>query len=102
MEFYREVTFWFFETRVWVILGLVLVTVDVFVGSMVLLPLGIACLLTGTAVFSSQQMWFGDFVLFETWRDVAFLFATLSVLSVLVVKRLFQKPRRQEPDINDY
>ena len=102
MEYYRELTFWVFETKAWIIFGLVLVILDVFLGSMVLLPVGIAGFLTGALVYADQNMLFGDAIYFETWRSVMLVFAVLAIASVGIVKKVFQKSKDEQQDINEY
>lgn len=97
-----DLAFWLFQAKVWIILGLVLVIADVFLGTLVLLPVGIAAFLVGGLIIIQRQLWFGDFVFFENWRDIMVYFAVLSVLSTLAMRFWFKRHRSDQPDINEY
>jgi membrane protein implicated in regulation of membrane protease activity len=103
MEVYSAMAYWMFRPEIWVILGILLVMADIFVGlAFFLLPVGLAALIVAPMLFGQQSGWYGEFVLFETWRDVSYWFAGLSVLSIGIVKVVFQRNAATNDDINEY
>lgn len=94
---------WVFSPEAWLILGLVLVIADIFLGSnLLVLPLGVAALLLSGALYGQGQQWFGNTVLFNTWHDIGIWFAALSVLSIGLVRIAFKRSREDKSDINEY
>jgi membrane protein implicated in regulation of membrane protease activity len=102
MDLYAEFSYWVFQAKIWVIFGLILIIVDVFLGSYFILPIGIAAFFIGGLIIAQNQLWFGDFIFFETWRDIAIYFSVLSVISIGIIKLLFEKQFKKETDINEY
>ena len=102
MDLYTEFSYWVFQAKVWVILGFILIIVDIFLGSFFILPIGIAAFLISGLILAQNQLWFEDFIFFETWRDIAIYFAILSVISIGLIKLLFGRRFKNEPDINEY
>ena len=101
MNAYLIFSHWIFEPYTWLILGLLVIIIDIFLG-FVLLPFGIAALVIAGLIFSDQNMIFGDFIFFETWRDVLIYYAVLSLCSVGMIKLIFQKSKKGKSDINQY
>ena len=102
MDLYAEFSYWVFQAKIWVIFGLILIIVDVFLGSYFILPIGIAAFFIGGLIIAQNQLWFGDFIFFETWRDIAIYFSVLSVISIGIIKLVFEKQFKKETDINEY
>jgi|TARA_B100000315_G_C14420887_1_gene515495 membrane protein implicated in regulation of membrane protease activity len=102
MDLYSEFSYWVFQAKVWVILGFILIIVDIFLGSYFILPIGIAAFLISGLIVAQNRLWFGDYTFFETWRDIAIYFAILSVISIGIIKLIFQKRFENETDINKY
>ena len=102
MDLYTELAYWVFQAKVWVILGFILIIVDVFLGSFFILPIGIAAFFISGLILAQNQLWFGDYMFFETWRGIAIYFAILSVMSIGIIKLIFEKRFKKEPDINKY
>ena len=102
MDLYTELTYWVFQAKVWIILGFILIIVDIFLGSFFILPIGIAAFLISGLILAQNQLWFGDYIFFETWRDIVIYFAILSVISIGIIKLIFEKRFKKEPDINEY
>ena len=98
-----DLNYWVYVTEVWIILGLVLIVADVFLGfNFFVLPIGIAALILAFLVYSENNALFGSIVLFDNWRDVIIWFSALSVASVGLLKIVFQRKNKSEPDINKY
>ena len=94
---------WLFYPEVWVILGIVLIAADVFIGAaFFVLSIGFAALMVAALLFMQDQSWFGTLVIFETWRDVGIWFAVLSLVSVGIIKIAFQPKNDTKSDINKY
>ena len=102
MDLYTEFSYWVFQAKVWVILGFILIIVDIFLGSFFILPIGMAAFLISGLILAQNQLWFEDFIFFETWRDIAIYFAIFSVISIGLIKLLFGKRSKNKPDINEY
>ena len=102
MDLYIEFSYWVFQAKVWVILGFVLIIVDIFLGSFFILPIGIAAFFISGLILAQNQFWFGDYIFFETWRDIVIYFAIISVVSVGIIKFIFEERFKKEPDINGY
>ena len=103
MDALSSLSFWVFQSEVWLILALLLIVADIAVGlNFFVLPIGIAAALVSAMLFAEQHFWFSNLVLLESWRDVMIAFAVLAVVSVFVVKKLFQRPTDAEDDINTY
>ena len=102
MDLYIEFSYWIFQAKIWVILGFLLIIFDLFLGSYFILPIGVAAFLISGLIVAQNNLWFGEFTPFETWRDIAIYFSILSVLSIALVKFLFQKRIEGQPDINEY
>jgi membrane protein implicated in regulation of membrane protease activity len=98
-----NLAYWLFRPEVWMILGIVLVLADVLIGfATFVLPVGIAAAIVAGLLYGQQNLWYGDHVLFEVWRDVGLWFAGLSILSIAIVKLAFQRKRGSQDDINQY
>ena len=95
---------WLLQAEVWIILGIILIIVDIVVGfSLIILPVGIAALLLAALLYGESQQFFGEHsALFPSWRVVLVWFAGLSILSVGLIRFVFQRSREDGPDINKY
>ena len=102
MDFYLEFSYWIFQSKVWVILGLTLIIIDIFLGSFFILPIGVAAFLVSGLIFAQNQLWFGDFMFFETWRGIAVYFAIFSIISIGIIRLIFQRRIKGQTDINEY
>ena len=104
MEAYMEISSLAFKPEVWLILGILLVLADIFLGyDFFVLPVGAAALLVSLIVYAQQDGWFGEETVFlDDWHEVGFLFAFLSVISIGVIRFLWQRNKKEQPDINDY
>jgi membrane protein implicated in regulation of membrane protease activity len=92
-----------FNAEIWLIVGLVLVLADIFLGfGLFVLPIGVAALIVAGMVTLQQNGVLGETTLYSNWRGVVYWFAGLSVSSVLLLRLVFQKPRQDKPDINEY
>ena len=99
-----DVAYWLFRPEIWAILGILLVLLDILLGfAFFILPIGLAAFIMAALLYGQQNMWYGDMVLFGVWRDVGLGFAVLSILSIGLVKLVFQRDRgTRDEDINRY
>ena len=95
--------YWMLVPEFWLIVGILLIIVDFTIGAaLFLLPIGLAAILMAGLLLSQEGLWFGDLIFFETWRQIIIWFSLLSVAFVGVIRFLFQRARRGQPDINEY
>jgi membrane protein implicated in regulation of membrane protease activity len=97
-----DATMLLFSGEFWLILGLILIIIDIFLGSFFLLPIGVSAFIIAGLIYAQGQLWLGDVIFLETWKDVLIWFSVLSVLSIGVVKYVFQKKAGKKQDINNY
>ncbi|MDP6977070.1 MAG: hypothetical protein QF570_00520 [Myxococcota bacterium] len=94
---------WMLEPQFWVILGLALMIADIYVGlNFFVLPVGVACFILALLLYAQDVQRIADWIPLSDWRRVSYVFAGLSVVSVGLVKAMFQSSRSDEGDINEY
>ncbi|MDP7101195.1 MAG: hypothetical protein QF503_08595 [Rhodospirillales bacterium] len=101
MDIYLSFPYWIFQPYVWIILGLVIIIADIFLG-FILLPFGIAALLIAILIFTDRSMILVDFIFFETWRDILLYYALLSLIALGAIRLFVKKGKKGKADINDY
>ncbi|HIG59420.1 MAG TPA: hypothetical protein EYQ22_00875 [Gammaproteobacteria bacterium] len=95
----ETVTYWLLLPEVWLIVGIVLIIVEILIGTAYfLLALGVAGLILSGIVFFQEIFLFG---LLTDWMDVAICYGILSIVSIFIVKALVRKDS-QDQDINQY
>ncbi len=95
----ETVTYWLLLPEVWLIVGIVLIIVEILIGTVYfLLALGVAGLILSGIVFFQEIFLFG---LLTDWMDVAICYGILSIVSIFIVKALVRKDS-QDQDINQY
>ena len=99
------ITFLFFLPQTWIILGILLIIADIFLGyDFFVLPVGVSALIISLILYlqtgSFEEM--GDFILFNTWHDVAYWFSGLSLVSIILMRLLFKLRKKDRIDINAY
>ena len=99
------ITFLFFLPQTWIILGILLIIADIFLGyDFFVLPVGVSALIISLILNmqtgSFEEM--GDFILFNTWHDVAYWFSGLSLVSIILMRLLFKLRKKDRIDINEY
>ncbi len=98
-----NLNYWLFLPELWVILGIILILADLFIGlSYVLLPFSISSILTALLIFFDSQGMLYDIISFDTWRNVIYWFAGLSFFSVVILRKFTQIGRKGTDDINKY
>lgn len=101
MDLYLTFSYWIFQPYVWIIFGLTILIVDIFLG-FILLPFSISALIIGGVIYSDQNLVFGDFIVFETWRQIILSYAVLSLVSVGLLRFFLHSRKRDKFDINKY
>ncbi|MCP4900691.1 MAG: hypothetical protein GY906_27320 [bacterium] len=103
MESESSLFLWLALPEVWVILAIVLVVADLLIGmDFFVLSAGVAALIVAGLLWIQQNGMSGDFVFFDTWRQIVFGFAGLSLVSIGLIRNVFQKKTGDGPDINEY
>jgi len=96
---------WCFDPQVWIILGILLIIADVFLGyDFFVLPTGVAAFIIAAVLHGQEAQWIEGTVLFSTWHQVMISYAVLSILSIVGLRFVLQRKRKNnvEEDINDY
>ena len=112
LDIYMFLNHWLYMPEIWLILGIFLIISDVLFGfAYMLIPFGIACLLTAIIVsinnsdllyeLSVNNEFIYNFINLENWQEILYWFAILSIVSVILL-RLFTKNNKKENDINQY
>ena len=92
-----------FVTEVWVIVGIVLILADMFLGmNYILLPIGIACLLIAAMVFGKNSGFLPTSMPLDDWKHVAYWFAGLSIASIAILKFFARSRSKKDEDVNLY
>ncbi len=98
-----DLNYWVYVPEVWLILGLTLIIADIFLGfGFFVLPVGVASLIVAFLIYGENNGIFGPVILFDSWRDVLIWFAGLSVASVGLLRVVFQRRNKDQPDVNKY
>ncbi len=103
---------WMFMPEIWIILGILLIVSDLLIGmTYILIPFGVASLFTAAFVkFNNSEFLFElsfenetiyRYLNLESWQEVLYCFAILSIISVLLLRLLTSK-KSGEDDINQY
>jgi len=102
MDVYWSLSYWFFQHQFWLIVGILLVIIDIFLlGSSLELPIGISALILSVLVcFDISNVW--DFQLFDTWRKILLYFGIFSVASIFIIKIFIKARGDNGKDINQY
>ena len=83
------------DAQFWVALGLVLVLADIFLGfSLFVLPVGVAALIVAGIIFVQTNAILGITQLYSDWQGLVYWFAGLSVVSVGLLRLIFQRPKK--------
>ncbi len=102
MDVYWSLSYWFFQPQFWLIIGILLVIIDIFLlGSSFLLPIGLSALIVSVLVyFDISNVW--EFQLFDIWRKIILYLGIFSVVSIFIIKIFIKVRGDKEKDINQY
>ena len=70
------ITFLLFLPQTWIILGILLIIADIFLGyDFFVLPIGVSAIIISSILFLQKGSFeeFGDFILFDTWQEYSLL-----------------------------
>ncbi len=101
MNFYLQFSYWIFQPHIWLILGLILLIADIFLG-FVLLPFSISAFIIAALIYADKNLVFVDFIFFESWRDILIYYSVLIVISLIALRYILQSRKKDKSDINKY
>tara|TARA_Y100000385_G_scaffold27452_1_gene25980 strand:+ start:776 stop:1060 length:285 start_codon:yes stop_codon:yes gene_type:complete len=85
---------------IWLIAGVVLITVEVFFGSLVLfLPIGLASMIVGL-IYKFQNSF--ELNIITNWAYALVLWGIISLIFSYLIQRYFKNNRDNKKDINSY
>jgi len=91
------------DAQFWVAVGLLLVLADIFLGfNLFVLPVGVAALIVAGIIVMQSNAVLGMAQLYADWQGLVYWFAGLSVISVVLLRLVFQRAKQDAPDINQY
>ena len=70
------ITFLLFLPQTWIILGILLIIADIFLGyDFFVLPIGVSAIIISSILYLQKGSFeeFGDFILFDTWQEYSLL-----------------------------
>ena len=103
MDVYGDISYWIFKSEPWIILGIILIMLDIFIGfNFFILPVGISALIISGIIYAQVNTWFGESLIFETWTGILIGFSVLSIISIGIIKLIFQNSKKSQSDINQY
>ena len=93
-------TDWLTDPQIWIIAGIALIIIELFIGGMIALPVGISALGMAGFVYADGIHFFSASQLVTTWEGILILFAVLTIVCVGLLKFLFRG--NGTDDINKY
>tara|TARA_B100001059_G_scaffold124152_1_gene124112 strand:- start:1615 stop:1899 length:285 start_codon:yes stop_codon:yes gene_type:complete len=85
---------------IWLIAGVILITVEVFFGSLVLfLPIGLASMIVGL-IYKFQNSF--ELNIITNWAYALVLWGIISLIFSYLIQRYFKNNRDNKKDINSY
>tara|TARA_B100000959_G_C14899899_1_gene590450 strand:- start:129 stop:431 length:303 start_codon:yes stop_codon:yes gene_type:complete len=99
------ITFLLFLPQTWIILGILLIIADIFLGyDFFVLPIGVSAIIISSILYLQKDSFeeFGDFILFDTWHDIAYWFSGFSIVSIILMRLILKLRKKDRIDINEY
>lgn len=85
---------------IWLIAGVILITVEVFFGSLVLfLPVGLASMIVGL-IYKFQNNF--ELNIIDNWAYALVLWGIISIIFSYLIQRFFKNNKDNKKDINSY
>ena len=85
---------------IWLIAGVILITVEVFFGSLVLfLPVGLASMIVGL-IYKFQNNF--ELNIIDSWAYALVLWGIISIIFSYLIQRFFKNNKDNKKDINSY
>ena len=98
--------FWAFLPESWVMLGVLLIILEIFDGNMIALSLGVSALIQAFLLWADKHALWGDYILIESTKGLLYTYASISVMSILLIRFVFQswkkKNTEDDSDVNIY
>ena len=99
-------SFWAFLPQSWIILGVILIILEVFDGNLIAFSFGVSALIQAFLLWADESALWGDYVLIESTRELLYAYASTSILSILLIRLVFQSWKKKNPkdgsDVNIY
>ena len=95
----ESINYWLLLPEIWVITGMVLITLELLVGAAYfLLALGVAALIFAIVAYLQE----GKYIhLVTDWMDISILYALLALIALFLLK-VFVQDKATRNDINKY
>ena len=85
---------WVSQPEAWAVLGIALAVVELLIGAMIALPLGLAAIVVSGLMFAG---------IVTSWQFGLAIFGVLGILSSLAIRKFIDKiSKAKAPDINQY
>lgn len=89
-------------SKVWIIMGIFLIIIEIFDNNFFFLPIGIAALFTALSLYVDQKDYIFELNLLNHWGIVLIYFSIFSILSVYILRFIFHSKIEKNKDINKY
>ena len=89
-------------SKVWIIIGIFLIIIEIFDNNFFFLPIGIAALFTALSLYVDQKDFISKLNLLNHWSVVLIYFSIFSILSVFILRFIFHSKIEKNKDINKY
>tara|TARA_B110000014_G_C19808109_1_gene419560 strand:+ start:121 stop:420 length:300 start_codon:yes stop_codon:yes gene_type:complete len=89
-------------SKVWIIIGIFLIIIEIFDNNFFFLPIGIAALFTALSLYVDQKDYIFELNLLNHWGVVLIYFSIFSILSVYILRFIFHSKIEKNKDINKY
>ena len=86
--------------KVWIIIGVLLIIIEIFDNNFFFLPIGLAALFTAFSLYVDQKDYISELNLLNSWSIILIYFAFLSILSVYILRFIFHSRIEKNKDIN--
>ena len=88
--------------KVWIIIGVFLIIIEIFDNNFFFLPIGLAALFTALSLYVDQKDYISELNLLNSWSIILIYFSFFSILSVYILRFIFHSKIEKNKDINKY
>ena len=88
--------------KVWIIIGIVLITIEIFDGNFISLPSGLSALFTSFSLYIDGKDIITNYNILNHWGIILIYFSCFSILFVFLLRKIFRKKYDKNKDINIY
>ena len=92
----------FLLPKVWIIICIVLIIIEIFDGNFISLPSGLSALFTSFSLYIDGKDIFTDYNILNHWGIILIYFCSFSILFVFLLRKIFHKKYDKNKDINIY